>query len=56
MGDWHNDRTLFETKALKVAVDNAVIEIKGLADYITSKTNEEDGVAEFLEMVMKAKE
>ncbi len=56
MGDWHNDRTLFETKAVKVAVDNAVIEIKGLADFITSKSNEEDGVAEFLEMVLKAKE
>ena len=56
MGDWHNDRTLFETKAVKVAVDNAVNEIKSLADYITSKSNEEDGVAEFLEMVIKAKE
>lgn len=56
MGDWHNDRTLFETKAVKVAVDNAVNEIKSLADYITSKSNEEDGVAEFLEMVLKAKE
>jgi len=56
MGDWHNDRTLFETKAVKVAVENAVIEIKGRADFITSKSNEEDGVAEFLEMVLKAKE
>lgn len=56
MGDWHNDRTLFETKAVKVAVDNAVNEIKSLADFITSKSNEEDGVAEFLEMVLKAKE
>ncbi len=56
MGDWHNDRTLFETKAVKVAVDNAVIEIKARADFITSKSNEEDGAAEFLEMVLKAKE
>ncbi|MCF6268086.1 MAG: HAD family hydrolase [Melioribacteraceae bacterium] len=56
MGDWHNDRTLFETKAVKVAVENAVIEIKARADFITSKSNEEDGVAEFLEMVLKAKE
>jgi len=56
MGDWHNDRTLFETKAVKVAVENAIFEIKGLADFVTSKSNEEDGVAEFLEMVLKAKE
>lgn len=56
MGDWYNDRSLFETKAVKVAVNNAVTEIKNRADFITSKSNEEDGVAEFLEMVLKAKE
>ncbi len=56
MGDWYNDRTLFETDALKVAVKNAVLEIKGKADFITSEDNVNDGVAEFLEMVLKAKE
>jgi Cof subfamily protein (haloacid dehalogenase superfamily) len=56
MGDWHNDKSLFETKAVKVAVENAVSEIKYLADFTTSKSNQEDGVAEFLEMVLKAKE
>ncbi|MCF8261375.1 MAG: HAD family hydrolase [Melioribacteraceae bacterium] len=55
LGDWYNDRELFETNALKVAVANAVPEIKYLADHVTEKTNEEDGVAEFLEMVLKAK-
>jgi len=56
LGDWHNDRTLFETNAVKVAVDNAVSEIKIRSDFITSKPNEEDGVAEFFEMVLGAKE
>jgi len=56
MGDWHNDRALFDTNACKVAVKNAVTEIKIKADFITSRTNDEDGVAEFLEMVLKAKE
>jgi len=28
MGDWYNDRSLFETSAFKVAVNNAVQEIK----------------------------
>ena len=56
MGDWYNDRTLFETPAVKVAVANAVQDIKRRADFITAKSNQEDGVAEFLEMVLKAKE
>lgn len=55
MGDWYNDRTLFETKAIKVAVANAVPEIKRLADFITKRTNEEDAAAEFLKMVLDAK-
>lgn len=56
IGDWHNDRTLFETNAVKIAVNNAVSEIKAKSDFITSRDNENDGVAEFLEMVLKAKE
>ncbi|MBK8945493.1 MAG: HAD family hydrolase [Ignavibacteriae bacterium] len=55
MGDWYNDKSLFSTKALKIAVANAVDEIKKLADHVTSKTNEEDGTAEFLEMILRAK-
>ncbi len=55
MGDWYNDRTMFETGAMKIAVDNAVPEIKNMADYVTSKTNNEDAVAEFLEMLLRAK-
>lgn len=53
--DWYNDLSLFETKALKVAVANAVPEIRRKADIVTKKTNNEDGAAEFLDMVLKAK-
>jgi hydroxymethylpyrimidine pyrophosphatase-like HAD family hydrolase len=35
---------------------NAVKEIQDLADLVTKRTNDEDGVAEFLELVLKAKE
>jgi Cof subfamily protein (haloacid dehalogenase superfamily) len=55
IGDWYNDITLFETKALKVAVANAVPELLNKADVVTGKTNNEDGVAEFFEMVLKSK-
>lgn len=55
MGDWYNDKSLFRTNALKIAMANAVDEIKEMADYVTSKTNEEDGTAEFLEMLLRAK-
>jgi Cof subfamily protein (haloacid dehalogenase superfamily) len=54
-GDWYNDISLFQTKALKVSVANAVYEIKGYSDIILEKTNDEDGIADFLEMVINAK-
>lgn len=55
IGDWYNDQSLFESKAQKIAVANAVAEIKYNADYVTNRTNNEDGVAEYLEMILKAK-
>ena len=55
MGDWYNDRKLFETGALSIAVQNAVNEIKYHADFVTEKTNDEDAAAEFLNMVLLAK-
>lgn len=55
MGDWYNDISLFDTKAVKVAVANAIPEIRMKADIITSKTNNEEGAAEFFEMLLKAK-
>lgn len=56
MGDWYNDRTLFNTDAYKVAVANAVDEIKFKSNFITSGDNNNDGIAEFLELLLKTKE
>jgi len=53
--DWYNDRELFEESGVKVAVANAVPEIKRMASIVTERNNDQDGVAEFLEMVLKAK-
>lgn len=55
IGDWYNDISLFETGALKVALKNSVAELKHKADIVLKKTNNEDGVSEFLETLLKAK-
>lgn len=55
IGDWYNDITMFQTKVIKVAVANAIPELQNIADIITTKSNREDGIAEFLEMVLKSK-
>ena len=55
MGDWYNDISMFESSAVKVAVANSIPELIRNADHVTEKTNNEDGVAEFLEMLLKAK-
>ena len=55
LGDWYNDRELLKHAGVKVALQNAVPEIKKIADIITKRDHIEDGTAEFLEMVLKAK-
>lgn len=55
IGDWYNDIPMFKTKAFKVAVGNAVAELKRNADYVTRRTNNEDATAEFLSIVLKYK-
>ncbi len=55
IGDWYNDLTMFDTSAFKVAVANAIPELINKADFVTSRSNNEDGVAEFLEIVLKSK-
>lgn len=47
-GDYENDLSMFRIAGTKVAMGNAIAEIKAEADYIT-RTNNEDGVAVFLE-------
>lgn len=51
MGDWYNDRQLFDFGGINIALENAVPELKHRADFITSKSNNEDGVGEFLKLV-----
>lgn len=53
--DWYNDISLLQKSVIKVAMKNAVDEVKAAADFIISKTNNEEGVAEFLELVLNAK-
>jgi len=48
-GDSHNDLGLFEVAGTKVAVANAIKELKEKADIILPHTNDEDAVAKFLE-------
>lgn len=48
IGDWYNDRDLFDFGGLNIALQNAVPELKNKADYITRNNNDEDGVGEFL--------
>ncbi len=55
VGDWYNDITMFQTKAVKVAMANAIPELLNVADIVTAKSNKEDGIAEFFEMVLKSK-
>jgi len=47
-GDHHNDIGLFRAAGTKVAVANAVPELKALADIVLPHTNDEEGVARYL--------
>jgi len=55
LGDWYNDKSLFETDSLKIAMSNAVPELKRLSDMVTKLSNNEGGVNEFLRLLIKAK-
>jgi hypothetical protein len=55
IGDWYNDLSLFELGGFKVAISNAVAEVKRHADFITSRDNNSGGVGEFIEMILQAK-
>ena len=52
IGDDNNDLSMFEQVGYKVAVDNAIDIVKEKADEITL-SNDEDGVAVFLEKLLK---
>lgn len=48
-GDQMNDSPMFKVSGIKVAMKNATNELKEQADYITEYSNDEDGVAKFIE-------
>ncbi len=52
VGDWVNDLPMFEIAQVSVAMNNAVDEVKEKADFITNRTNEENGVAEAIEILI----
>ncbi|TRZ64613.1 Cof-type HAD-IIB family hydrolase [bacterium] len=54
LGDWYNDRELFEYGGTNIALKNAVAELKNMAHYVTDRTNDEDGVGEFLKLLYDA--
>lgn len=54
-GDEMNDVTMFEVAGTGVAMDNAVDPIKDMADFVT-KSNNEDGIAYYLENFLENKE
>jgi len=49
-GDWYNDRDLFQFGGTNIALENAVDELKDMADFVCEKSNDEDGVGHFLKM------
>ena len=51
-GDGRNDITMIEAAGIGVAMENAVDEVKSVADYIT-KSNDENGVAEAICFFLK---
>jgi Cof subfamily protein (haloacid dehalogenase superfamily) len=55
VGDWYNDMELFDFGGLNIALKNAVPRLRYLADYVIPKTNNEDGVGEFLKLLYETK-
>ena len=52
-GDSHNDIGMFELAGIKIAVGNAIEELKQRADIILPHTNDEDAVAKYLQEKLK---
>ncbi len=48
-GDQINDFSMFESCGIKISMSNAVYELKQKADFTTEYSNDEDGVAKFIE-------
>ncbi|MBR7080033.1 MAG: HAD family phosphatase [Treponema sp.] len=48
-GDSMNDETMIKLCTYGVAMKNGLEEIKEMADFVTAKTNDEDGIADFIQ-------
>jgi hydroxymethylpyrimidine pyrophosphatase-like HAD family hydrolase len=55
IGDYRNDIEMLKACGYRVAMADAVAELREMADHITGKTCEEGGIEEFFHMVLKAK-
>jgi Cof subfamily protein (haloacid dehalogenase superfamily) len=53
IGDFQNDIEAFDRAGVGVAIKNAVWELKERADLITDSTNDQNGAAEFFEIIYK---
>ena len=53
IGDGFNDLTMIKFAGLGVAMANAQEAVKAEADIITEHTNDEDGVAHFVNALLK---
>jgi len=51
-GDEHNDLELLEYAGWGVAMANGTEQLKGVANDVTEQTNEEDGLANYLEKLL----
>jgi Cof subfamily protein (haloacid dehalogenase superfamily) len=54
-GDSHNDIGMFKIANTKIAINNAIEELKMMADEVLPHSNDEDGVARYLEKVYAIK-
>ena len=55
VGDAANDLSMIEAAGIGVAMVNATAEVKAVADYITVKDNNHDGIAEVVERFFRQK-
>lgn len=53
LGDFQNDLEAFKHAGIGVAMKNAVWELKERADLVTDSTNDDNGAAEFFDLIFK---
>jgi hydroxymethylpyrimidine pyrophosphatase-like HAD family hydrolase len=56
IGDFMNDEEMLRWAGIAVAMRNASDDLKRLSDMVTLKTNDEDGVAEFLDFLYASRQ